>query len=223
MRRILPAILIAIFFHVSLFSLNPGLFTKTPGKIKKPAITVTMSYKKKPVAPPPVEKPPPKKRKKKEVVKKVKKPAPIKKNKPILEPEPEKKEEIIEEKLEVVEEDTVSDPVIVEVDNAEESATTLEEVVSVGIIEAEPLYRENPEPRYPRMARKRGHEGTVILSVLVSKDGKVTNLWVFESCGYKILDNAALKAVADWTFEPGRQGDDAVEMWVQVPVRFELK
>jgi protein TonB len=43
------------------------------------------------------------------------------------------------------------------------------------------------------MARKRGYQGTVILSVLVNREGRVDNLWVFESSGYNILDNAALR------------------------------
>jgi hypothetical protein len=31
------------------------------------------------------------------------------------------------------------------------------------IFEAEPLYRVNPEPPYPKMARKRGYQGKVLL------------------------------------------------------------
>ena len=42
-----------------------------------------------------------------------------------------------------------------------------EESGSEVIYEAEPLYKMNPEPPYPKMARKRGYQGTVILSVLV--------------------------------------------------------
>ena len=89
--------------------------------------------------------------------------------------------------------------------------------------EAVPLYRINPAPRYPVMARKRGYQGTVLLSVLVNKEGKVDILWLFKTSGYKILDNAAIEAVKDWTFEPGRKGDEAVAMWVEVPVKFELE
>lgn len=222
MKRIFPAVLIAILFHAALFALDPGLLIKKTGKIKKPAVTVTMSYRKKPAPPPPVKKPPEVKKKKKvKVVKKVKKPAPVKSKEPVPEPEPIKEQEIVEDKIEIEEEVIETEPV--EVEDNEEYASVAEESVSVVVTEAIPLYRTNPEPRYPRMARKRGYQGTVLLSVHVNKEGGVDDLWLFESCGYKILDNAAIKAVKDWTFEPGRQGNEPVDMWVEVPVVFRLE
>lgn len=89
--------------------------------------------------------------------------------------------------------------------------------------EAVPLYKVNPPPRYPALARRRGQQGTVVLSVHVDAQGRVSNLWLFESSGFRALDNAALKAVKDWLFEPGMQGGKKVAMWVRVPVRFELR
>jgi protein TonB len=89
--------------------------------------------------------------------------------------------------------------------------------------EATPRYKINPPPRYPRTARRRGAQGTVMLSVYVDTRGRVANLWVFESSGYRVLDNAALEAVKKWSFEPGRKGRITVAMWVNVPVRFELQ
>jgi protein TonB len=89
--------------------------------------------------------------------------------------------------------------------------------------EARPMYRTNPSPRYPRLARKRGYEGTVILEVLVEPSGRVKDLQVFKSGGYAILDKAAVTSVKDWLFEPGMRGDEKVEMWVKIPIRFKLK
>jgi protein TonB len=89
--------------------------------------------------------------------------------------------------------------------------------------EATPLYKKNPPPGYPRLARKKGYEGTVVLSVLVDKNGQVDNLWVFTSSGYRLLDNAAVNAVRKWAFEPGMKGNKKVAMWVKVPIRFQLK
>ena len=88
---------------------------------------------------------------------------------------------------------------------------------------AVPLYKVNPPPRYPAAARRRGQQGTVVLSVHVDEHGRVSNLWLFESSGHISLDTAALQAVKDWIFEPGMQGGSTVAMWVNVPVRFELK
>ena len=89
--------------------------------------------------------------------------------------------------------------------------------------EARPMYRTNPSPYYPRLARKRGYEGTVVLEVLVDPSGKVKDLQVFKSGGYAILDKAAADSVKDWLFEPGMRGDEKLEMWVKIPIRFQLK
>jgi protein TonB len=91
------------------------------------------------------------------------------------------------------------------------------------LVEARPLYRENPPPEYPRLARRRGYEGTVLLEVLVDEAGRVKELKLAESSGHAALDRAAEKSVGRWRFTAGRRGEDPVEMWVKVPVRFELR
>jgi protein TonB len=95
--------------------------------------------------------------------------------------------------------------------------------VNQTIVEARPLYRINPPPKYPAMARKRGYTGHVVLKVLVGQDGSVADLRLFSSSGHAILDNAAISSVKTWIFEPGMRGEEKVEMWVRVPIRFELK
>jgi protein TonB len=90
-------------------------------------------------------------------------------------------------------------------------------------VEAVPLYNTNPPPQYPRVAVKRGYQGVAELMVLVNKNGFVDDVWLFESSGYSILDEAALQSVKDWSFTPGKQGDQAIDMWVRVPVRFQLQ
>lgn len=91
------------------------------------------------------------------------------------------------------------------------------------IVEARPLYRANPPPNYPAMARKREYTGHVVLEVLVGQDGSVADLRLFSSSGHAILDNAAISSVKTWIFEPGMRGEEKVEMWVRVPIRFELR
>jgi periplasmic protein TonB len=89
--------------------------------------------------------------------------------------------------------------------------------------EATPLYRLNPVPEYPWIARKRGYQGTVLLEVLVNREGKVKEVTLSASSGYSVLDQAALTSVKAWLFDPGTRGGDKVEMWVKVPVRFQLE
>jgi len=91
------------------------------------------------------------------------------------------------------------------------------------IVEARPAYLENPPPPYPAIARRRGYQGTVILEVLVGKNGAVKDIRMFKSSGHKVLDRAAMKAVKGWIFEPGKKGSTPIDMWVKVPIRFVLR
>jgi protein TonB len=83
----------------------------------------------------------------------------------------------------------------------------IEEMVSISpkdvVREARPIYRKNPPPEYPKLARKRGYQGTVILEVLVDCKGKAADLRIFMSTGYPILDRVAMESVKNWLFEPG--------------------
>jgi protein TonB len=92
----------------------------------------------------------------------------------------------------------------------------------LAVHKARPLYLQNPSPPYPRLARRRGYEGSVVLDVLVLSDGTVGDLRVATSSGHKILDRAAVAAVRSWLFEAGKKGDQKVDTWVRVPIRFEL-
>ena len=83
-------------------------------------------------------------------------------------------------------------------------------------------YLNNPRPAYPPMARKMGMEGTVMLKVLVSREGHVLQLEVARSSGYDMLDKAAGEAVKNWRFVPAKRGEIAVDEWVQVPLAFRL-
>jgi protein TonB len=37
------------------------------------------------------------------------------------------------------------------------------------------------------------------------------------------MDQAATEAVRQWRFEPGRRGNEAVGMWVLLPIEFRIK
>ena len=78
-------------------------------------------------------------------------------------------------------------------------------------------------PAYPATARRLGVQGTTLLRVHVLDDGRVDAVDVEESAGHPDLDQAAADAVRRWRFEPARRGNDAVAMWVRLPVQFRLK
>jgi len=85
-----------------------------------------------------------------------------------------------------------------------------------------PQYKEISKAPYPEQARARQEYGTVLLLVRVSSNGRVGDVKVKKSSGYRLLDDAALKEAQRWKFEPARRGPKAVEALVEVPVRFEL-
>lgn len=88
---------------------------------------------------------------------------------------------------------------------------------------ADAAYLRNPVPAYPHLARKLGWQGTVLLHVQVSADGRCAAVQLKRSSGHAVLDEAALQAVKTWRFIPARQGDRPVNAWVDVPIRFNLK
>jgi len=87
---------------------------------------------------------------------------------------------------------------------------------------AMPKYKENPPPQYPRMAKRRGYEGRTVLEVEVFENGKVGDIVVAESSGFKILDEAAQDSVKEWSFVPGTRNGENIRQRVMVPVRFDL-
>jgi protein TonB len=60
----------------------------------------------------------------------------------------------------------------------------------------------------------------VLLAVVVDAEGRPKSISVKTSSGYERLDQAALKAVAGWTFVPGKRNGVPSEMAVDVPIRF---
>ena len=243
MKRCLIPGIIALSIHGLLFAME---FNWPTGESflhqKTSAITMTLSYfqteKPQPIVNKPKAAPTPKK-----VIKKVKiatleptpRPEPkpdfilrpklkfdtaiLKRSKP--EPRPEKIETRIEQKPAQNISDTIEPftPVVLTSSPVPQPKASPTPVIR----KAQPLYRRNPPPRYPRLARKRKYQGVVILEVFVTRDGSVGDAKIIKSSGYTILDKSALKSVKKWEFEPGKRGDENVGMWVRTPVRFQLK
>lgn len=76
-------------------------------------------------------------------------------------------------------------------------------------------------PVYPDLAREAGVDGTVMLRVLVGKDGRVKDVHVDRSIA--LLDEAAVSAARQWVFTPALSNGHPVMVWVAVPVRFSLR
>lgn len=75
-------------------------------------------------------------------------------------------------------------------------------------------------PSYPELVRQAGIDGTVLVQVLVGKDGKVKQSVAVE--GPEPLRAEAVRAARTALFKPALQGTSPVEVWVQVPIVFSL-
>jgi periplasmic protein TonB len=87
---------------------------------------------------------------------------------------------------------------------------------------ARPLGGYQVKPRYPEAARKAGAQGVTLLRVRVLENGRVGEVLIEKSAGFRELDFAAAEAVKKWLFEPARRGNAPVQVWVLLPVKFEL-
>ena len=78
-------------------------------------------------------------------------------------------------------------------------------------------------PSYPASAKRLEVQGTTLLRVHVLENGRVGDVSVDQSAGHPDLDRAATEAVRRWRFEPARRGNEAIAMWVRIPVEFRLR
>ncbi|MEF3076133.1 energy transducer TonB [Methylobacter sp. Wu1] len=84
-------------------------------------------------------------------------------------------------------------------------------------------YLDNPPPAYPRISRRLGEQGKVLLRAMINTDGSVAQLAVQKTSGFSRLDQAALETVKHWRFVPARRGSQIVPAWVVVPISFSLE
>lgn len=84
-------------------------------------------------------------------------------------------------------------------------------------------YLDNPSPSYPRLSKRLGEQGTVIVRVLISVDGRAELAELRRSSGFERLDQAALETVRRWRYVPGRVNGQPAALWFQVPIHFVLE
>ena len=83
-------------------------------------------------------------------------------------------------------------------------------------------YLNNPAPPYPRQSKRLGEEGTVVIRVLITAEGRAEKAEIRTSSGHARLDDTALTTVKAWRFVPGKRNGLPEAMWFNVPIRFVL-
>jgi periplasmic protein TonB len=109
------------------------------------------------------------------------------------------------------------DSIVVEFPSAGGRDPAPEEFVAV---EEQPALISFPAPVYPTLARQAEVEGTVLLRVLVGKDGKVKEVVLVR--GIEMLNDASTEAARRALFRPALQQHRPVPVWVDIPLQFRL-
>lgn len=90
--------------------------------------------------------------------------------------------------------------------------------VSSGVISG--LLITKVAPVYPKKARKKHIEGTVVLTATIDKQGNITDITVVS--GDRLLAEASVDAVKQWKYRPYLFRGEAVEVETQIQVNFVL-
>ena len=109
------------------------------------------------------------------------------------------------------------------VDSAAADNAQFNDSLQTNIVElAKPLFATAPpQPTYPRIARKKGFEGTATIEVMFNELGEQLALTLVTSSGFSLLDQAAIAAVENWQFAAPTPRL-ASHYKVRVPIRFAL-
>jgi TonB family protein len=85
-----------------------------------------------------------------------------------------------------------------------------------------PSIRHEVKPDYTEDARRRNIRGDVLMEIVVKRDGTVGDVHVLRGLGYG-LEDRAVEAVKQWTFNPATRKGVPVDVLVEVAMEFRLR
>ena len=106
---------------------------------------------------------------------------------------------------------------------AEKDLTAAREAnaLATNVVSANSLKRTRTvQPIYPESARKRGVEGWVELAFTVQPNGSVADVEVRNASPADVFDDAAIRAIRGWRFEPVERNGERVAQRAMVRLRF---
>lgn len=94
-------------------------------------------------------------------------------------------------------------------------------------------YDEPPKPvggfsalrekiKYPEVAQKNGIEGVVVVQGFIDSEGNMSKFYIVKGvpdCG---LNSAAVSALEQTKFEPAKQKEQPIGVWISIPIVFKL-
>jgi protein TonB len=88
-----------------------------------------------------------------------------------------------------------------------------------------PIVKRRVEPQFPESARRAMGGGTSVLIIvrsIVAREGCVRAIDLVLASPFPELNAAALMAIAQWTFEPGRLHGEPVDVEFNLTVNFRV-
>ena len=95
------------------------------------------------------------------------------------------------------------------------------EIISSSALDSVPRARVQTAPIYPHEARRFGRDAEVNVEFEVDEQGRVLNPRIVRSDD-PMFNEATLRAVSKWRFEPGRRHGKIVRFRMAVPIKFTL-
>jgi protein TonB len=87
----------------------------------------------------------------------------------------------------------------------------------------DPRYAGALQPPYPPAERRAGHEGRVVVRVLIGPDGRVERVEKVSAASDAFFAATRDQALRKWHFKPATRGAVPVESWKTMSLRFVLK
>ena len=75
-------------------------------------------------------------------------------------------------------------------------------------------------PKYPRVSRKRGERGKVLVRVFINRDGSSEKVEIEQSSGFDRLDQAAMDSAKKCRFVPAKRNGKPVKTLATIPYTF---
>ena len=126
-------------------------------------------------------------------------------------------------KAEVKESKEVEEPSMVRkstTPQATESAENFELSVPIVVQNVAYVDKKICTPKYPRVSRKRGERGQVLVRVSINRDGSSEKVEIEQSSGFNRLDKAAMDSARKCRFIPAKRNGKPVKTLATIPYTF---
>lgn len=85
-----------------------------------------------------------------------------------------------------------------------------------------PAVLKQPRLLYPKIAQEKAIEGNTTVIISITKTGKVDNVYIIKSSGYKILDSAAVEYCKSIVFSPAKRNGIPVNSRIEWELKFNI-